>query len=372
MDFQHPPEKAEREERIKHAATFAHANRNNAILVMMPVQYGGQTTTAYIQARRSIEDRLLFHKLNIENEISIHYQKYERHQNDKRGAASSALLCVSDTYAESSPWLKNDVFATCDGVIQSVPMQRPSDVRARPKNRSGPDASDISPADRQTQRGPGATKSILDKLLIGQGFDRTHAVLLVDERPGIGDWAEGAFDMQALYNSGGVVPFVAYATVFAGDTAVDNLEYEELVSRMHGKYMKHWWDARAGPAEPSTRPDDEVEKPVLTLCTWGADDGLAQIPDLVITRFPEDSPMYNVWKDFINSRMEDLAKVRANRSRVTARERDSRRSTPALTEPDFSIDPPEYTLGNPITIEEIAIGDFPIKDTILGVLGHNL
>ena len=372
MDFQHSPEKNEREERINHAATFAHANRNNALLVMMPVQYSGQTTTAYIQARRSIEDRLLFHKLNIDNEISIHYQKADRHQNDKRRAASSALLCVSETYADSSPWLKNDVFATCDGVIQSVPMQRPADVRARPKNRSGPDTADVSPADRQTQRGPGATKSILHKLLIGQGFDRTHAVLLIDGRPGIGDWAEGAFDMQTLYNSGGVVPFVAYATAFVGDLAVDNLEYEELVSRMHGKYMKHWWEARAGPAEPSTRPDDEVEKPVLSICTWGADDGLAQIPDLVITRFPEDSPMYNAWKDFINSKMEDLAKVRANRSRVTARERDSRRSTPALTEPDFSIDPPEYTLGNPSTIEEVAIGDFPIKDTILGVIGHNL
>ena len=57
-------------------------------------------------------------------------------------------------------------------------------------------------------------------------------------------------------------------------------------------------------------------------------------------------------------------------SRVTAREKDSRKSTPALTDPDFSIDPPQSVLGNPDTIEEIVVGDFPIKDTILGVLSH--
>ena len=368
MDFQHPPEKVEREERIKHAAAHAHANKNNAVLVLMPVQYSGQTTQAYINVRRSIEDRLLYHKLSIDSEISIHYAKADRHQNDKRRAACTAFLCVSQTYADTSPWLQNQVFATMDGNIENVPMQRTTDVRSRPKSRSGPD-TDVAPVDRQTQRGAGATKTIMEKLFVGQGFDRTHAVVVVDEHPGVGDWTDGAFELQTMYNSGSALPFVAYATTFTGDLAVENLEHEELQSRMQGKYMKTWWEPRAGPAEPSTRPDDEVEKPNLAICTWGSH-GLAQIPDMVINRFPDDSPLYKAWADFINSKLEDLAKAQASRSRVTAREKESRKSAPALTDPDFSIDPPQSVLGNPDTIEEIVVGDFPIKDTILGVLSH--
>lgn len=364
LDFQHAPGATERDERIKHSAAIAHANKLNAVLVLLPVRYAGQTTSAYLTSRRSIEDRLLYHKLNLDHEISIHYQKPERHSNDKRKAASSALLCISETYATTSPWLKNEVLQAMDGNIEQVPMHRPCDIRPRPQSRSGPAPSDTSPAERHTQRGPEATKAVLQALLAGQGLTRGDGVLVVDQRR-LCDWAEGVFNLQMMHNNGDNVPFVGYTTVFTGDLALEDLEHEDMVSRLQGKFMTEWWEPRAGPSEPTTRPDDEVDKPELGICTW-APEGTVIIPSLVLDRFPQESPMHKAWTDFCQVKIQELARAQAGRSRASAREADTRRAPPALTEPDWSIDPPPAVLGDHATIEEIAIGDFPIKDTKLG------
>lgn len=74
---------------------------------------------------RRIEDSLLKHHMNIEREVSVHFELTEAHGNDGRQLNHRCRLCVSSKVGSKSPWLQNSLSR---GKV-SLPLCRVRDMR---------------------------------------------------------------------------------------------------------------------------------------------------------------------------------------------------------------------------------------------------
>ena len=72
------------------------------MFVLYPVLHSNISLGSHLNYCRRIEDRLMFYKLDIATEISIHYDIKEMHGNDTRHMSSRARLCVSQTVHSST------------------------------------------------------------------------------------------------------------------------------------------------------------------------------------------------------------------------------------------------------------------------------
>ena len=299
LDFGHAPNFEEIKKRVSQAADQCNYSGNIALLVFYPVENKGQTSSAYLNCCRSLEDGLLKAGLNISSEISIHYRVIDQCTDgsvidddpqysdlDVRRQFAKARLCVSEKLSKSSPWLQSDVLNRAGFKISDCPLRRVKDLRTT-ERLTGPVEDKLTPAQRFSQRGPEAAVYTLSKLFGGLSLDRSSHVHIQDYGVNAGCFAVGVFDLFMLWfrKADPKAPLVSYSgMVSAADDKTATLELNRLQSRIESMVLTKQWDSlpEAGPRE--IRSNADIPKPSLKLLSWGAAER-PQIPDVVVARF---------------------------------------------------------------------------------------
>ena len=143
LDMSVPPNLSEIDALIRQASSILHNSVNNALLVLLPQRYSGQTVKSNLNAARRIEDALLSNGLNMDTDIAVHFSVDAMHGNDTR-----CRLCVSDKVPEGgNAWLSG---VAARGKLE-VPLMRIKEMkRLTPPNHIGDsvEAYSLSPAER--------------------------------------------------------------------------------------------------------------------------------------------------------------------------------------------------------------------------------
>jgi hypothetical protein len=268
LDLARPPSYQVIESLLRIASDLLHNNSSAAMLVQMPVQYAGQEYSALLKHRRRIEDRLMFHKIIIEKDISMTYDV----PGGGRPLGSIAKLCWSQEYAKTSCWVHSEA---AKGKIEGIPVQRERDMRTMSLGASmvPQDPWKLSPGDRIQQLGEAGTTMLLNALVTGVGINNADKVIIVDLRPCINaQWLKtchlGQLDWSSNVTS--VYGFPAYCGLDIEDPAVSSTIRTDATELL----ISSWWDTcpEAGSKEP-TDLAASIVKPVLSFMTWDATSG---------------------------------------------------------------------------------------------------
>ena len=73
LDMSVPPNLSEIDALIRTCANVLHQSCQNALLVLLPQKYSGQSVKSNLAATRRIEDALLGNGVNMETEIAVHF-----------------------------------------------------------------------------------------------------------------------------------------------------------------------------------------------------------------------------------------------------------------------------------------------------------
>ena len=130
LDMSVPPNLSEIDALIRQASSILHNSVNNAMLVLLPQRYSGQTVKSNLNAARGIED-------------AVHFSVDAMHGNDTR-----CRLCVSDKVPEGGiAWLSG---VAARGKLEAPLMRIKEMKRLTPPNHIGDsvEAYSLSPAER--------------------------------------------------------------------------------------------------------------------------------------------------------------------------------------------------------------------------------
>jgi hypothetical protein len=212
--------------------------------------------------------------------------------------------------------------------------------------------------ERGTQRGPQAAEHILRALVSGLALKPQDSFVVVDETPTVGDFQDACLALADQWRGGSEVPYVTCVAVFVKDPVTKKcFESDHLSSRLAGKLLETYWDDQAGPKQPAGTPEDFVTRPELSMLVW--DKGhVAKLPDVVINRFDETSGVYQQWQSFCQSKVEELAQMQA--SRTTVEKIGPAKDHPPLTSPDFSTNPPSFSIDRELVLESVDDADFDL------------
>ena len=170
LDLTAPPGLVEIDNLVQIGCNLLHQDAHNAMLVIYPQRYSGQSSKANLTAARRIEDMLLKCNANIDCEISLHFTIDGMHSNDKRNLGNRARLVYSEalsdpTGGDTSPFLAG---AAARGKISEIPLLRVKEMKRLVQPGSVQDnvvSWNLSPAERCQQKGPKAAMKIEDALL---------------------------------------------------------------------------------------------------------------------------------------------------------------------------------------------------------------
>lgn len=178
-----------------------------------------------------------------------------------------------------------------------VPLVRNRDMRipVAPEF-GGSESRTLSPADRVSQKGPDACRTIIEGMIAGTTISRTDRLLLVDMNPNYaGDWEWACWHMmKAKLSVGGDGPFPGLLC-FPGDEHMT----KALTLAMHRTLCDEWWDHNpdAGPRDPA--PLSDSDKPNLQIATWTATS--AMLPDAWVCKFDDASDHHGPWMELCGS-----------------------------------------------------------------------
>ncbi|CAK9095039.1 unnamed protein product [Durusdinium trenchii] len=296
LDMSVPPNLSEIDALIRQASSILRNSVNNALLVLLPQRYSGQTVKSNLNATRRIEDALLSNGLNMDTDIAVHFSVDAMHGNDKRPLGARCRLCVSDKVPEGvNAWLSG---VAARGKLE-VPLLRIKEMkRLTPPNHIGDsvEAYSLSPAERCQQKGLKAAATIIETLISGTAIASPECRLDIVELNllAVPDWIEAAWHLKYSWESDSGKPRIAYFG-FARDLAVQ----KAVCGHMEAILMQEWWEGHpdAGPKEPDN--SNPVEKPSLVLTSW--DGEVPALSEVVICKFDGDEAYGEKWNGKVSS-----------------------------------------------------------------------
>ena len=304
LDMSVPPNMADIDALIHSCSNILHQSGQNALLVLLPQKYSGQSVKSNLAATRRIGDALLGSGLNMETDIAVHFAVDQMHGNDKRPLGARCRLCVSDHVPESnSPWLSS---LAARGKLSEVPLMRIKEMkRLTPPNHVGDaiEAYNLSPAERCQQKGVKAACKIIESLVGGTPIASPDARLDIVEfnLQAVPDWIEASWSLKSTWETDSAKPRIAYFGI-SREPSVQ----KALTGHMEAILMSEWWESHtdAGPKEPESSAP--VDKPVLAITSWDAD--APSLSDVVVCKFDGDESYGEKWagkvasfRDFVNT-----------------------------------------------------------------------
>ena len=170
LDLANPSSGNVLESQIRAFATLLTQDQRNCGLIFLPVFHSNTTSSILRSLQRTIEDRLVAHKVDISTEISLHFDVVDMHGNDQRHLSAKVILGLCEAWMGVSPWQKSEA---ARGKIDHVELVRIKDLRVPRTDGTGRVVGEIDvhkalgPARKVAQRGITASGSILDALLAG-------------------------------------------------------------------------------------------------------------------------------------------------------------------------------------------------------------
>ena len=347
LDLSVAPTLSEIDQLIQAASNILHQDRNNAMLLLLPQKYSGQTTKTCIMHQRRIEDALLANGISLETEIAMHFVVDAMHGNDKRPLSTRSKLCYSEKVVlqpEQSPWMLGQA---ARGKMADIPLLKVKEMkRLCPSGFVGEpvEAYNLSPAERTQQKGARAARCIVEGLIADTvvASPECRLDLIEVNLQVVPDWVEGAWNMRFNWSSDSSKPSIAYCGFCR-----DPVNCKTLVGHMESVLMSEFWenDPSAGPAEPAD--DGPIDKPALTLCTW---EGASPVlPEVALTKFDGDDTYGGKWngkvsmfREFVSTRLTPLVTKSVNPTSPEA-------TTTKLEGPDFSGD------GGPAAMPDVVL-----------------
>jgi hypothetical protein len=336
------------ENQIRVAAEWLNQSPLTALFVQMPVQYAGQAYCALLKHRRRIEDRLMFHKIIIEKDISVTYKlpmTADGRSEGGRPLGSHAKLCWSVEYLRISSWANSDA---ARGKIEGVPVQRVKEMRVptTPAHLVMADPSKLPPGDRIQQLGERGTTMLLQSLTQNVGIVNIDKLCIIDLRPcANAQWLRTCHALQLEWASGVQtgMGFVGYYGVEFDDVINSDsirVDAQELL-------LSTWWDscAEAGPHEPSDLTS-LADRPTLSMMSWDPTTTKPVFPADVLTKFSESVEFKDVWETVVTSVTEKIGGVAAiNDLQMPPASAGLGGALPVATaiQPDFGHDPPRVS-----------------------------
>lgn len=347
LDLTKPPSYQLMENYIRVAAELLHQSPFAALFVQMPVQYAGQDYGALLKHRRRIEDRLMFHKIIIEKDISVTYEVPMTNGRSEGGRplGSSAKLCWSVEYLKMSNWANSDA---ARGKIEGVCVQRVRDMRV-PMTQGIvvlPDPSKLPPGDRIQQLGERGTTMLLQSLAMNVGIANIDKLVIIDLRPcANAQWLKTCHTLQLEWASGVQtgMGFVAYYGMDFDDACnadAIRVDAQELL-------LSTWWDgcADAGPHEPSDLTS-LCDRPTLSMMSWDPVTKKPVFPPDVSAKFSDSAEFKDVWSALLDKVTEQVGGAAAlNDLQMPPASAAPGVSLPVATsiQPDFGQDPPRVS-----------------------------
>ncbi|CAK9104678.1 Uncharacterized protein SCF082_LOCUS48825, partial [Durusdinium trenchii] len=362
LDFTAPPSLSEIDALVQAGCNVLHQDIRNAMLVLFPQKYSGQSSKANLAAARRIEDMLLKCNANIDCDIALHYTVEGMHANDRRQLGARARLVYSDSLAGDSPWM-NGLGAR--GKVSEIPLIRIKEMKRLCQPGAVGDIVEswnLSPAERVQQKGPKAVLKIVQVLLDGMtGLGPDHRLDLVElQLGGVPDWVEGSWQMKSTWASQPDKPQVAYGG-FCRDMAI----YKSIQGHLEATLMQEWWELQhvAGPPEPTDSAP--VDKPVLSLASWDGES--PSLSDIVLSKFDNDETYSSKWNAKVSEFREFVASTVAPLLEASVSS-DTGGATPkgGSGGPDMSVAP--YVPCTPeVTLPAIPISEMRLPDVLFTV-----
>ena len=367
LDLTAPPGLVEIDNLVQRGCNILHQDAHNAMLVIYPQKYSGQSAKANLTAARRIEDMLLKCNANIDCEVSLHFNIEGMHSNDKRNLGNRAQLVYSEALSDpsgdaTSPFLAG---AAARGKISEIPLLRIKEMKRLVQPGSVQDnvaSWNLSPAERCQQKGPKAAMKIVDALLDGMpDIGPDYRLDLVElQVPNVPDWVEGAWMMRSTWQSDPKKPIVTYCG-FCREVAV----HKSIQGHLEATLMKEYWDSHpsAGPPEPLS--SDPVEKPTLSLASWSG--ASPNFSDIVVSKFDGDSTYCEKWalllgnfREFVVNTIDPLVQKHLGGSST---ETSGQRSTG----PDLTVDPKPEAI-SAVVMTATPKGDFKMDEVFPGLI----
>ena len=235
LDMSVPPNLSEIDALIRTCSNVLHQSCQNALLILLPQKYSGQSVKSNLAATRRIEDALLGNGVNMETEIAVHFAVDGMHGNDRRPLSARCRLCVSDKVPEdSSAWLTG---MASRGKLSEVPLMRIKEMkRLTPPNHVGDsiEAYNLSPAERCQQKGVKAAAKIIEGLVLGTNISSPDIRLDIVEFNllAVPDWVEATWNLKSTWETDSTRPRIAYFG-FTRDASVQRA----VAGQAHGGHL---------------------------------------------------------------------------------------------------------------------------------------
>jgi hypothetical protein len=334
---------------------YAHASNLNAVFVIYPCLTKSIQTTTLLAHQRKLEDKLLLYQANMDTEVVVVYKDPD-HGSDRRPLTARCRLVVSERFAETSPWLSSDA---CRGRIAGVPLQRIKDMKPRllptAISVAGPLDVDkvLSPGDRLRQRGAPACLAILASVLRGVDIGLGSAVHIVELSAVDAqmEWALGAFELDRRRLSDATLPRVGFVAL-----TLSQEHKKAYTMQLEQFLMTNWWEGRelAGSAIPTLNEKLPSMPTLQMLCQH---EGVPSIPDILFTKFPEESVYFRPWTDLCSASAAKLLEMFPKTTQANT-------STVGDTHPvgpDYKVSPLPPVFEE-IKLTEISLADFKQED----------
>lgn len=292
LDFSVSPSLTEIDLLIQCASNILHQDPKNALLLILPQKYSGQSCKTCLTHQRRIEDALLGSGISLETEIAMHFVIDGMHGNDKRPLSARAKLCYSEkvVHDDNCPWLLGHA---ARGKMSDVPLLRIKEMKrlCAPGYVGEPvEAYNLSPAERCQQKGAKAAQKMVEYLVQDTPLASPECRLDIMEIQlhNVPDWVEGAWNMRSSWASDSSKPRVTY-TGFTREA----LAAKTVTGHMEAVLMAEYWEGsqQAGPLEPED--SGPVEKPKLSIANW--EDAVPGLADVVTCKFDGDETYGAKW-----------------------------------------------------------------------------
>ena len=364
LDMSVPPNLTDIDDLVRSCGNLLHQSANNALLVILPQKYSGQTVKSNLAALRRIEDAILANGLNMEVDIALHLEVEGMHGNDRRPLSARCRLCVSDKIPEgASSWLSSNA---ARGKLADVPLMRIKEMkRLQPPNHIGEsvEAYSLSPAERCQQKGVKAAAKIIESLVEGTVLQSPEYRLDIVEfnLQAVPDWVEATWYLKYTWESNSSKPRVSYFGI-ARDLSV----HKAVTSHMEAILMQEWWEnhPEAGPKEPDN--SSPCDKPTLSLTSWEGE--IPTLPEVVVCKFDGDDTYGGKWggkvaafRDFVNSSIAPIVR----RSVSDGGGSDSGPGALSQDGPDMTVGDQAPVVAD-VVFDAVAKADFNHADVLLG------
>ncbi len=282
---------------------MCHGDPKTAMVILYPMVYKGVAGETVMKRQRQLEDMCITKQLSMNHKFSLHYVVPQEHQNDRRYLGQEARLCISKN--DSSPW--EETTAARGRFPSEVSLVRVRDMVNPGRSPADADKS-LGPADRVTQRGVEACRTILKGLVQGLILAPGAKLVVASLSPSrVDEFAAASWKLVKEDQFD-----LAYSALTTSQT-----QYEEQKANMMKMLMEEWWGecSEAGPREPPAVRPQEDEAPTLRLATWTANN--PTLPGILLDKFEDGTPqraevlkgMEQFWSEFGNHAPNSLPRM---------------------------------------------------------------